>query len=213
MLRTIMVSLGLAAGFAFAACDNGEDGDATTAATSDTDGEDDDNEDDEGEEEEDSSESSAEGSTSGDDTTTSGTPDTTTGGGDECTEADECQTDDDCAGGGACVVCSCVGGTDDTSDPANSDYGPCPMGCPAGEMALGFEGIDACVCAPTCDGMGATCPAPNEGTASAMCVLVTMMGAPPSHCALVCTDSTMCPTGAECFEVGGGSICMHPTPA
>jgi hypothetical protein len=128
-----------------------------------------------------------------------------------CAPTDECQDDPDCPGGGMCLDCICVGG--ETTGGGASDYGPCDM-CAAGEMPLQIMGLEGCFCSPPCDGM--MCPAPSEGTAQAMCVLGTMMGADPTNCALICDPAMdgMCPTGAMCVDTGmpNVGICMHPAP-
>jgi len=153
--------------------------------------------------------SSSEG---GGDTTTSGPP---MGCDPPCPMGEECvdgacfpaACDPPCGADQMCVAGVC----EDMPPPDSSDYGPCDM-CAPGEMPIGFEGVDGCWCAPGCDGAGAACPAPNEGTADAQCVITTMAGADPSLCALVCAGDEECPAGATCIDVGGGTVCMHPPP-
>ncbi|MEX1365798.1 MAG: hypothetical protein AB1Z98_21905 [Nannocystaceae bacterium] len=119
-----------------------------------------------------------------------------------CFPSNDC--DPPCMGDEECVAGVC------TAPPTGSDYGPCDM-CAAGEMPVGIMGVEGCYCAPGCDGPGSMCPAPNEGTAMAVCALGTepMM---PTLCGLLCMSDDQCPTGATCTDVGGGSICMHPAP-
>lgn len=123
--------------------------------------------------------------------------------------------DPPCAGNEICVdgVCFPDGGGDTSTGeppPTNSDYGPCAAGCGPGEMPVGLMGVDGCFCSPMCDGQGSACPAPNEGTAMPICALELMMGAGPTQCALVCMSPMDCPTGADCVDAGGASICVHP---
>lgn len=147
-----------------------------------------------------------------------------TGSAEDTTTTDGVVCDPPCEPGQECIdgICFDVG-CDPPCDPATeqcvmgaceplpggSDYGGCAMGCPAGEMPVSIEGIEGCFCSPMC-GEGMPCPPPNEGTATAMCVLTFNPMDPPSQCALICAGDMDCPTGATCTDVGGGSICMHP---
>lgn len=123
--------------------------------------------------------------------------------------------DPPCAADQMCVDGSCFDippdatTTGEPPPPTNSDYGPCDM-CAAGESPVMVGMIPGCFCSPMCDGM--MCATPNEGTAQAMCVLELMMGAGPTQCALICTTTEDCPTGATCEDAGGASICVHPAP-
>lgn len=160
---------------------------------------------------------------------TTGDPPATGSGGSDTTEGADTSTgepvtcDPPCAANEECIdgVCfpdndcdppcmgeeECVAGVCTPPPPTGSDYGPCDM-CAMGEMPVSITGIEGCFCSPMCAGM--TCPEPNEGTASAQCVLTFEMGAPPSQCALICMNDEDCPPGATCQDAGGGSICMHP---
>lgn len=101
--------------------------------------------------------------------------------------------DPPCEAGQECIdgVCFDTGVCDPPCDPAteecvdgvcmplpadSSDYGPCDM-CAPGEMPVSINGVEGCFCSPMCDGM--SCPPPNEGTATAQCVLTFEMGQPP----------------------------------
>lgn len=154
----------------------------------------------------------------GDGTSSGGADDSSSGGGVTCDPP--CEVGQECIDGvcfdtGVCdppcdpATEECVDGVCMALPPTTSDYGPCPAGCAAGEVALGDPDMTFCYCSPSCDGVGAMCPAPNEGTAMAQCAIVTMMGADPSQCALVCMDDSECPTGATCQAISGGSICVH----
>ena len=132
------------------------------------------------------------------DTDVSDSDPTATDTGSECPVDAECQTAADCDFGVMCVDCMCEGGDSTGGNPTNSDYGPCDM-CAPGEMPVGLQDIEGCFCSPGCDGEGAMCPAPNDGTAQAICALILMEGAPPSQCALACDPTMqMCPAGATC---------------
>ncbi len=127
--------------------------------------------------------------------------------------------DPPCAEGEVCVMGTCFDdGMSDSSTgdppPTNSDYGPCDS-CAAGETPVGIQDVEGCFCAPACDGAGSMCPAPNEGTAVAVCALELEMGAGPTLCALGCDPAMMdmCPPGATCQDTGmGGGLCTHPSP-
>lgn len=121
-----------------------------------------------------------------------------------------CEAGQECIGG----TCFDMGGDSSSGDPpppTNSDYGPCDM-CAPGESPVMVGMVAGCFCSPGCDGQGSACPAPNEGTGQAMCVLELMMGAGPTNCALICGDTADCPPGATCEDAGGGSVCVHPAP-
>lgn len=95
--------------------------------------------------------------------------------------------------------------------PPTSDYGPCDA-CDPVEVPVAVPGVDGfCVCAPLCEGTRMTCPGPTEGTAEPLCVLALEEGGDPTLCALRCEGDEQCPRGATCEDIGGGSICMHPS--
>ena len=93
-----------------------------------------------------------------------------------------------------------TGGATDPYDPATCDGDP-----------LGVGGIEGAFCSPTCT-MSSDCPAGPMGT-QAQCVLTTMMGQPPTNCALICqVDNDMCPEGSTCKDLMmmGAGICTYP---
>lgn len=138
------------------------------------------------------------------DAESTGAPQTTTG---TVTCDPACADNEECIDG----VCFPTGEDDSSGDPppTNADYGSCAAGCAAGEAgAIIPKGF--CFCSPVCDGVGSACPSPSEGDATAACVLNTPRSMEATQCALTCNMGETCPTGAECVDVGGASICTYP---
>lgn len=87
---------------------------------------------------------------------------------------------------------------------------PKPSGCESGEMAIQILGVAGDFCSPKCS---ATSPCPSDvptGTlASPQCVLAAQGSASPTNCALICSASEKCPTGASCKSISGTGICTY----
>jgi hypothetical protein len=89
----------------------------------------------------------------------------------------------------------------------------CPFG--SGGMGSACPGSDACVklqnlgsattgyCTPNCNGMDSICTTGYTGPAGGMpkCALTVGSGSSASGCAIICTDTTQCPTGMGCVMV------------
>lgn len=92
------------------------------------------------------------------------------------------------------------------------------MACPAGNSCTTLQGLGSQTmgyCTPMCSGqMSTECATGYTGPASGrpVCALSTMMGAPPSACAIICTAPADCPAGLACTPVPGqmASICVVP---
>lgn len=94
-------------------------------------------------------------------------------------------------------------------------YDPCGTAetgsCQAGLTCLSITAVTGtgAYCSPDC---GETVECPElEGVAGA-CVLTAGGDTEPVNCALLCTvgDTAVCPTGMECYDAGGGGVCLWP---
>lgn len=108
-----------------------------------------------------------------------------------------------------------AGGSESSGTGAEgAPYGTCDA-CLAGETAVTITGFEGCYCAPACDAQ-TECPPPPEGDATAACLLSEMMGADPTMCVLLCSNSQPnCPTGMNCHDIGDPNnpdtgLCTHP---
>lgn len=93
--------------------------------------------------------------------------------------------------------------------PAASHYEKPP--CQSEEVEARIRGADGVLCAPPCDDQE-TCPTdvPAGTTAQPQCVLKSPDGS--QYCALLCLETTECPTGSSCVQVGGNGagLCLYP---
>lgn len=105
-------------------------------------------------------------------------------------------------------------GADPGAQPAEGMYSACaqPSDC---------VGVNLCVTivdpmmaplggfctAPGCANAAADCVATPGGTATPMCLPLTVNDMPDSACALDCAGGKTCPTGMDCLAITGGSIC------
>lgn len=62
--------------------------------------------------------------------------------------------------------------------------------------------------APGCANAAVDCIAAPGGTATPMCLPLTVNDMPDAACALDCAGGKTCPTGMECLDVTGASICV-----
>lgn len=105
-------------------------------------------------------------------------------------------------------------GADPGAQPAEGMYSACAQ-------ASDCVGVNLCVTisdpmmvplggfctAPGCANPAADCIATPGGTATPMCLPLTVNDMPDSACALDCAGGKTCPTGMECIAITGGSIC------
>jgi hypothetical protein len=168
--------------------------------------------------------------TSGDgDPTTSGDGDpTTTGDGDPTTTGDgdpacggfgaACSDTMPCCDGSSCGADGTCGlGGDGDGDPSTGDGDPAPSPwnpatCEPPAVPIEVGGIAGAFCSMPCvDDID--CQAAPPGTQAA-CALLTMEGADPEFCALICSPtSDACPAGSSCKEVPGQpriGLCTYP---
>jgi hypothetical protein len=89
--------------------------------------------------------------------------------------------------------------------------------CPAGNNCVILQGLGSMTtgyCTPNCMNMTSICTTGYTGPAGGMpqCALSMMMGQPPNGCAIVCQQTTQCPTGLSCTPVPGQnvSVCVAP---
>jgi hypothetical protein len=59
-----------------------------------------------------------------------------------------------------------------------------------------------------CTNAGVDCLATPGGTATPMCLPLTVNDMPDAACALDCAGGKTCPAGMECIDVTGASICV-----
>ena len=104
-----------------------------------------------------------------------------------------------------------AGWTSAVGYPFFGAYDSCvPDPCNAGMDCMTLNGVTHHpTCLPQCES-GGLCPG-REGVAGS-CALAAVPG-PPTHCALLCDPgSPDCPIGMECFDLGGGGVCLWPSP-
>jgi hypothetical protein len=120
-------------------------------------------------------------------------------------------------------------GTSTGPDPgADADAGEMPGGQPAEGMYAACTvpadcvGVTLCVTivdpmqvpiggfctSPACTNAAVDCDAAPGGTATPMCLPLTVNDMPDAACALDCSSGKTCPLGMECLDVTGGSICV-----
>lgn len=136
------------------------------------------------------------------------------GSGDDVVTVDA-RTIDGSGGGGI----DAAGGTIDAPGGGMNALGVvCSMSapCPAGNSCTILQGLGSQTmgyCTPMCSGqMSTECATGYTGGGRAVCALSTMMGAPPTACAIICTTPTDCPNGLACTPVPNqmASICVVP---
>jgi len=116
----------------------------------------------------------------------------------------------------------------DPSADSDADAGEVPGGQPAEGMYAACTvpadcvGVTLCVTivdpmqvplggfctSPACTNAAVDCDAAPGGTATPMCLPLTVNDMPDAACALDCSGGKTCPAGMECLDVTGGSICV-----
>lgn len=106
-------------------------------------------------------------------------------------------------------------GNEPGGQPAEGMYSTCAMPTDCVGVTLCVTIVDPmqvplggfCT-APGCANAAVDCIASPGGTATPMCLPLTVNDMPDAACALDCTGGNTCPSGMECLDVTGASICV-----